>query len=1284
MHVFIGRIHCVTLTLLFTSVLLFFAPWARSQQTLGGISGTVTDASGSAIPGASVTVIDEQTHLTRISKTHSNGSYEVVNLPIGSYIITVAHEGFSTAKYPGIRVQGERTVSLTVPLQIGSVSTSVTVEASPLLNAVDTTNGYVLDKRQIEAVPLATGSFTQLAILAPGVSAELLSGTDSSAGLGNQAIWANGQRDTSNTFQINGVDVSNLFNGKSTSDVASSRVIQGTGQGDETAGGTASTNASIYLSIGQALPTPPQETIEEVRVNTSMYDAQQGSTSGAHIDLSTASGTNTVHGETYLYRGTDWLNAAPFFFKQDPNIPANEKVPELHRYTAGVTEGGPLIKNKLFGFVGYHWVHVSDEGLGISRLAVPPGLTDDRSAGTLATLGNTINGGTDNGVLLTTGNLSPIALTLMQYKFPDGQYLIPSANGNTLTGSIQDNASIPGTARFSSKQVVADLDWNASPKDVLSTKYYYQHDPSSSPFAYSYVAGFTQDIDAGGQVASINNALNLSPSFNWTQTLGFARENEYSGNEQPFSPSSIGIDTFGYDTLPGISIGNLLGNSSSLYKSLDIGPTATKYSFTGMFQNRVMPSTNAIWIKGRHNITFGSSYSYTQLNVRNNRTDKGYITASTFSDFLAGTPLTSTGFFTGTSFLQGDANRYYRANQVGTYLQDKFSVTPRLSLTAGIRYDWNGPLVEKYGRLFNFDPSRYNYSPTAGEVPGVIGDEDGFVIAGNNKQYPTAGVSASTLTGRQWGFAPRLGFAYSPERFNNKLVVRGGLGIYYDRGELFAYFSPASALGTTTGGPFGVTQAPPWVSSVTSTASSTLANPWGTSLPAPPTGNPADIVQSLPNAAAISEGARVFSFAGYDPKNRLPYTINYTFDVQWQPRNDLAIDIGYVGNLGRHEVIPIPFNQAQIATSQNPVNGQSYTYGYNALDSNTTNTNPCTGYSNAGYPLVLPNGQTEVCTYEGGNIDLRVPYIGYGAESVSYRAVGISSYSALQAHLEKRLSHGLQAGVSYTFSHALDEQSALGTFYNGNNPLDLRGGYASSDFDRTHIINFNYSYQLPRHFGAGTLKGRLADGWGLQGLTVIQSGQPYSVLDFTGAVASIYYSVNDGITSPILPLAPGYTPKTAKTGKSGAFGTPALNPNAFTIPSLSPGEKGVPPCGRSTAGQQVCDIYETDFSSGQRNDFRQSFQKRADISLVKTTQISEHFSAKYAFNVFNLTNTSSFDIPGNFTYLNASFNQTPTYSARQSNAANFSSLYGAPAGLGYVTATIGNPRQIQMSLHVVF
>jgi hypothetical protein len=1258
-------------------------PFTQAQQTLGGITGTVMESTGSVLPGTVVTIVGDETTLTRTRTSSATGSYDFVNLPIGAYTITFTHEGFQTQRVPSIVVQANRTATVNTTMKVGQVATMITVEETPLINSVDTTNGYILDRAQIEAIPLPTGSFTGLAILSPGVNAELPAGTGANAGLGNQPIWANGQRDTSNTFLLNGVDASNLFNGKSTSQVASARIVNNTGvagAGSTTAQVIQST-ASPYLAIGQAIPTPAPETVQEFRVNTSMYDAQQGSTSGAHIDMNTSSGTNTIHGGAYVHRGTDWLNAAPYFYKQDNNIPSNEKVPELHRYTAGGTLGGALIKDKLFGFLGYQHVHVSDLEIGTSRTAVPFGLSDDRSPQALVDVTNA-----NFGTSLTTADISPVSFALLNAKV-NGQYMIPSANPNfTPTLNFPENVFLTQPSYFISDQAVTNLDYLATAKDTLALKYYYQHDPTTAPFGFSSVKGFAQHLDAGSQVASITNTQSLSPNFSIAETFGFIREKIYSTIAQSFTPQSVGINAFGSSVFPGITIVDDLGNDSPANTNFvfnagtNIGSTAASQgAFTGVFQNRWMPSVDASWIRGKHTFTFGGSFSYTQLNARDERTNSGMIGFTSFADFLTGNPITYTadGFIT-TNFLQGDANRYYRSKEWGGYVQDKYQIRPNLSVTAGLRLDYHGGLTEKNGRIFNFDPSQYSY-----DAANDVITSNGLIIAGNNPDFATKGVSDSTLTGRQWGLAPRLGVAWSPRMFNNKIVVRGGWGLYYDRGELFAYLSPGFASGVITGGPFGVNQTPPWVSSQTCDPNGfgyvtcpDFANPWGPTLGPPPSGNPKNL--NLPNAAISSSGIPLFSFADYNRANKLPYTMNQTLDIQWQPRNDLVIQIGYVGNLGRHEVVPIPFNQARIASPTHPIRPgtpfeQDFTYGYSILaDPDFT-------------PALLPNGQPYLQTFEGGNVNLRVPFIGYSSESESYTAAGISAYHALQAHVEKRLSHGVQVGFSYTYSHATDEQSAMGLFYNGNNPLNLRSGYGLSDYDRKHVINFSYRYDLPKFFSGSSFKSKIANGWAITGLTVIQSGQPYSVVDYSGAVGSIFYGVNDGITNPIVPLSASCSPQKAITGHSGASaGEPALDANCFALPLLSPGAlDGAIPSN---------DPYETNFiDSGQRNIFRQPWQRRADISLVKMTQITERASLKYSFDVYNLTNTASFDIPINDVTQNPNFNGfpvagTPSTLSPCNNDFSANSLYFCPtvSGLGITNKTIGSARQIQMSLSLTF
>ena len=1328
------------LSLALFAAILFPCFQSSAQQTLGGMTGAVTDPTGAVIPGAEVSVVDENTSLKREARTNGSGVYNFVNLPIGSYTLTFSADGFEAQRTPHITVQADRTATVNAALKAGSRSETVEVVGSPLMNATDTTNGYVLDKAQIEEVPLATGSFTGLALLSPGVNAELPSGTGSSSGLGNAPIWANGQRDTSNSFSLNGVDGSNLFNGKSTSQVPSARVINSTGVSSSTgAGGVIPSSASVYLSIGNAIPTPVPDSIEEVRVNASMYDAQQGSTSGAHIDLSTKSGTNDFHGTANFRRGTSWLNSAPFFFNQDSDIPANAKVPQLHRYEAGFTAGGPILKNKLFGFASYQHTHATDQEVGDSFMDVPVGLTDDRSAGGLAAVTNNsfpsgegLNNwyGTGNPNL-TSAQIDPVALALFNSPAlpgEPGKWLIPNdaRKGVAPTAAHLDNAFLPGTGLFYADLAVADVDWNASKNDTLALKYFYQHDPTFTPYAYSSVPGFNEHLDSGAQVFSIINSYIIKSNLSTTETLGVIREKNWGSNTQPFSPSAIpggsagtaSINTFGSNYFPGVSVYNVLGQyqpTGMPMAILNIGPNAEGQApFTGVFQNRLAPSGAAIWMLGKHQLAFGSTYTYTQLNTIDKRTGKGTIATDDFSQMIQGlvSPGNSaTGFYV-TSFLQGNASRYYRANQLGMYVQDKYQITPTISLTAGVRYDWDGGLTEKYGRIFNFDAGKNpNSCSTSGSDPNAysycVGSDTilnpGIIIAANNANG-SKGVSNTTLTGRQWGIAPRVGAAWQPGLFHNKVVVRAGGGFYYDRGELFTYFSPGYAIGTVTGGPFGVNQQLPFVNvsncpvatvtyylgyiptcggakngagyETSDATQGNLANPYGTSLLAPPS-NPkaSDLAKYLPNANTIvNDYGQPISLGVYDRANKLPYTMNYTLDIQWQPRNDLAIEVGYVGNLGRHQVIPVPFNQSQIATPSSP------TLAGGAFAQKTS-------YGYAVQGAKLDDGSDYLATYEGGNVDLRVPYMGYAAESISYKAAGVDSYNALQAHIEKRMSHGIQVGASYTWSHALDEQSGLGLFFNGNNPLNLRESYGSADFDRTHVFNFNYVFQEPELIHSHGIAAKLANGWSLMGLTVLQSGQPYSIIDFSGAVGSIFYSTADGITNPIVPLAKGCSAKSALTKASGAWfqvtGVSALKPECFTLPLL--------PAGGLGGAIPQSDNFETGFTSGQRNIFRQSFQKRADASLVKQIAFHERYHFRYTLDVYNLTNTSSFDVPGNEISQNAGYNAFPeagttvmptgcSSNGSQSNQ----SFYACPAGLGIVTHTIGAPRQVQMSLRFDF
>jgi hypothetical protein len=469
--------------------------------------------------------------------------------------------------------------------------------------------------------------------------------------------------------------------------------------------------------------------------------------------------------------------------------------------------------------------------------------------------------------------------------------------------------------------------------------------------------------------------------------------------------------------------------------------------------------------------------------------------------------------------------------------------------------------------------------------------------------------------------------------------------MYYDRGELFSEFSPSAGGGYN--GPFGVTLAPPFVQPVFATTGATLANPFGTTGLPTPAGSAAAFTALLPGIAQTISGKYPagntfgpFLFGGYDVDNKLPYTVNWSFDLQYQLSNSWLFSAGYVGNHGTHEVLPIPFNQPSIATASNPVNGQTSSYGVN---------------QSAG-------GNTPILTSEyAGNAPVRVPYIGYDMNSVLYEAEGISNYNALQLQARKRLSFGLTFTASYTWSHSLDEQSGEGLFFTGNNPLDPKSNYASSDYDQTHVFLINYSYQLPKATSNKSL-GYLVNGWMLGGQTVAQSGQPYSVYDYSGSVGSLYFGTDDEIGNPIVPLMPGVTAKQAELqGTTGVnAGKPVLNANDFMPQFVTPGQYGVP------AG----DIYESIYGDSGRNLFRAPFQVRFDMSLAKDWLIAEKYRLRLNVNAYNLFNHPDFDAPNNDVTFFAGYAPPPVYPPEGS--------------LGIIQHTIGSPRFLELALHLTF
>jgi hypothetical protein len=1198
----------------------------QAQQTLGAITGTVKDASGAPVPDATVRAVSVSTNLSVSEKTQTNGSYLIPNLPAGTYRLMMSKDGFDTETHTQVVVNSDRTTTIDGNLQVGSVSTTVEVAAVALMNQVDTTNGYVVDQTTIQDTPLGTGSFTQLAILTPGVHADFLGGGGSNTGLGNQAIYANGQRDTSNSFALNGVNTNNLFNGNSTSQVGENRFILNTGE-NFGVGGSAQTSTSVYGAIGQSLPTPAPETIQEISVNAAMYDASQGANSGAHVGVITKSGTNDLHGEVYEHFQNSDMNAAPFFYNASPAILT--KVPFLNRNAFGGILGGPIKKDKLFYFVSYQGVRIADGQSSTVGAYVPFSLTNDRSAAGLvaAALGQ--------GTTLSASQINPVALAILQAKLPSGNFLIPTPTVNSIATAKQlgyDALQQGPNTQARVNQGSANVDYLIGPKDRLAAKYYIQNDPTTTPFAAVTAGlGFPQTLQSGSQVISFDNTVILSPSMTWEQRAGFTRLEAYAGTSDGFTPSQFGINLPGGAQFPEITFKKADATLGGTF-TFGVNPS---FGNAGMYQNQWEYATTLRWVLGRHSLSFGANLDQAQLNIVNNNTNSDIIAFSSFANFLEGNVRTGTY---STAFI-GSADRYYRSNTAGAFVNDNYKLRSNLTVTLGLRWDLDGPLSEKYGRLTGFNSADYGYNAASDTITG-----SGLEIAGNNPTMATSGASNSLMNQRQWGIAPRIGVAWSPTK---KITVRAGAGMYYDRGELFRYFSAGAGGGFS--GPFGVTLSPPFVNEITGGGTGAFANPFPSAGAVIP-GNPAAFLAQLPNLADTTKEVNPpgnlygpFIFSGYDINNKLPYTENWTIDVQYQLTDTWLVSAGYVGNHGQHLIVPVTFNEPLIATPSSPVNGQTSSYGFN-------------------YPS--GNALTPVETLEGGNTGIRVPYIGYSANSVLYKAEGIANYDALQLQIRRRLTNGLRLTASYTWSHGLDDQSGEGLFYTGNDPLNLKSGYGSSDYDQTHVIMVNFTYSTPAiaRFQANKALNGLLNGWTIGAQAVAQSGQPYSVYDYSGSQASIYFSSEDEITNPIVPLAPGVTAKQAQLqGTTGVnAGMPVLNAADFLPQFLAPGQDGVP------AG----DTGESAFGNSGRNLFRGSFGVRFDTSLGKQFQLNDRFKMRFSFDAFNLFNHPNFDTPNNDVDFYPNYEPPVTI---------------PPTGsLGVIQHTIGSPRFLQLSAHLSF
>ncbi|HEY6046062.1 MAG TPA: TonB-dependent receptor, partial [Pyrinomonadaceae bacterium] len=717
------------MALLWIGCLLVLCPvFAFAQSpTTGRIAGAVKDPNGGVIPGAEVTITSLSNSETRNVTTGPTGDYVVMLLSPGTYRIGVTAHGFKRAEIECVRVVITETSTGDVSLEVGNVSEAVNITSDPLIQTTGPQMGRVVDSRAVAELPLATRNFLQLLALSPGTLASLPANTE--LGRNSQAISVNGARGTQNNFEINGIDANELVFNRSTS-----------------------------------LAVPAPETIQEFKVQTSLYDVTFGRGAGGSVQAVTRSGTNEFHGALYEYFRHDALNANNPFLKA-----ASVQRPVLKRNVFGGLLGGPLKSDKAFFFASYQGTRerngASDRSL-TSSILVARGLTDDRSQQTLLAA---LRPRFPNGLPATS--IHPVALALLQTKLPGGQFLIPTPQAD---GRYSGSA----TSTYREDQFNANVDYRLSERDWLAAKFFFSNAPqfAALPGNEANVPGFGADLKNDNRLLSVQNIHTFDARTVNELRAGYSLVYTDSFGRQPVKDSDVGIRRANASAYPGLGFIRI-GTGASLF----IGNSGTWADLE--LDNSAITLVDILSLsRGRHSIRTGGQVISYRTNFTTNFNRRGQIMFQNFNSFLL-------GLATNSQNAEGINSRFWRTADYSLFLQDDWKLAERLTINLGLRYELDLPPYELRGALATFDPALYRPRMEVDASGNPIGPPiGGFVQAGNViPQYDLAdvpNVGKRVFTGVDPNnIGPRVGFAYAPFD-SGRLTLRGGYGVFYSRSSL--------------------------------------------------------------------------------------------------------------------------------------------------------------------------------------------------------------------------------------------------------------------------------------------------------------------------------------------------------------------------------------------------------------------------------------------------------------------------------------------------------------------
>lgn len=1012
---------------------LLFAEFSYAQTAgTGALSGSVVDPGGGTVVGAKVIVTSQATGEVRSIATDERGGFQISALLPELYTVEISKGGFKNLIIRDVKITVTETTSLNLHLEIGQVSEVVLVKGYiQQLQTESSTLGRVTSGDQVRDLPLVTRNYTQIVSLNPGVAADV---NDAGAigrgdlGMGGVPIASNGGTQADNNVQMNGVGINDL-------------------------------QSSGYFSGGVAIPNP--DTIQEFKVQTGQYDASYGRNAGANVDVITKGGTNDFHGALWEFFRNDDLNANTFFRNA-----ATQPRPVLKQNQFGFDFGGPIRHDKLFFFTSYQGTRQRN-GLDVncsSSVASPP-ITNDRSPEALGqlfagqrgaiqtALGVALSGDPANPVPIGPAvasdgsNINPVALTLLQMKLPNGQYVIPTPQtvDSSKPFESQGFSAFSFACPYTEDQFMTNADWQLSTKSKLEGRFFFANSETAFTVPQANLGGGTAP---GFPVALTNNFRNftLTHTYIFNQSLinraeiGFHRTLGLYAQSKVFTYSQIGATVPDFDNeIPAIALDFGSNNGLSLGGN---GQTVH------LAQNAYSFQDSLSWTRGRHSFRFGGGVNRQQLNEVNFHFLAGELFLS-WPDFLLGLDAEDNGTAPFAPFGLASSNiiasldipalfdRAWRVWETNAYAQDDIKVTPRLTVNLGLRYDRIGDISDSLGRNSSFDVRLADRNPAPG------GSLAGYLVSSN---YPGGAIPTDVkkldnefgIYGQnQNTWNPRLGFAWRLPK-TERLVLRGGYGVYHSR------YTGQPFLQLLVDAPFGQIRQ----LQLGQNAAANEQVPFSLDVP------------SLPSFPAYGPDQPVLQTTIFDPRFRPPMSQEYSLGLQTLLPGDLTLEVAYSGARGTHQIRERSVNQAEIASAANPIRGE------------TTNTL--------------------------ANVALRVPFEGWDpALMQQIESSGAYWYNALLVGVNKRLSKGLQFQVSYTFTRDLSDDAFTTSGPNGAQTIgdqnDPRQRYGPDYFIRPHRFITNFTYQLPGPKDLHSWQGQLLGGWMLAGVVTVQSGHPLTL-----------------------------------------------------------------------------------------------------------------------------------------------------------------------------------------------